>query len=156
MNERCKEALYHSWGKAPERKKLESDYNRNYYSKNKQKWGVKGIYKTKNNLPENFIGPAPKSPSAEDYALTAVGQLATMVPGGGYLYDSPQQYASYIKEDINIAKKFVKTISKINAEAAAKAKKTIAAAKKFVSSLNIFKKIKEFKEAGQAYMQEYY
>lgn len=37
MNEYCKSCLKHSWGKSPERKKLEKDYNLNYYQTNRSR-----------------------------------------------------------------------------------------------------------------------
>lgn len=37
MNERCKQYLAHSWGKAPERKHLEKIYNAGYYQRNRNK-----------------------------------------------------------------------------------------------------------------------
>ena len=37
MNEYCKSCLKHSWGKSPERKKLEKDYNLNYYQANRSR-----------------------------------------------------------------------------------------------------------------------
>lgn len=151
MNERCKDALYHSWGKAPERKKLEREYNRQYYSKNKYKWGVKNAA-----LPPGFIGPRPKKPTAADHALTAVGYAAMAVPGGAYLFESPQQYANYIKEDINLAKRFVRKVSSVGVEVVRTSKEIIAAGKRFVEKLNIVKKIKKFIKEGQQYMEEYY
>lgn len=151
MNERCREALYHSWGKAPERKKLERDYNRSYYQKNKHKWGVKGA-----TYPDNFVGPKPPKPTATDHALTGVGYVMTAMPGGSYLYDSPQQYASYIKEDISIAKKFVKKIGQTAVGIAATAKSVIEAGKEFVSKLNFVKKFKKWIKEGQDYMNENY
>ena len=150
MNERCREALYHSWGKAPERKKLERDYNRSYYQKNKHKWGVKG------RLPKDYIGPPTKPPTAGDHALTGVGYVATAIPGGSYLFESPQQYADYLKEDVSIAKKFVKKIGQTAVGVAAAAKSAIDAGKKFISKLNVVKKIKKWIKEGQDYMNEYY
>lgn len=38
MNDFCKDCLYHSWGKTPDRKRLEKEYNAKYYSQNKQRW----------------------------------------------------------------------------------------------------------------------
>ena len=155
MNERCKDALYHSWGKAPERKKLEREYNRNYYSKNKHKWGVKSAQ-----YPDDFVGPKPpeppKPPTAGDYALNAVGAAAMLVPGGAYLFESPQQYANYIKDDINLAKKFVKTLSNVGVSVVKTSKKVVEAGKKFLDNLNVVKKIKKFIKEGQDYMNEYY
>lgn len=151
MNERCREALYHSWGKAPERKKLEREYNRSYYQKNKQKWGVKSA-----KVPDDYIGPKPKKPTSADYALTGVGYVMTAIPGGGYLYDSPQQYASYIKEYISIAKKFVKKIGSAGVSSSNASKKAIEKAKEFLGSLTFVKKWKQFIKEGQDYMNEYY
>ena len=37
MNTYCKDRLKHSWGKSPERKKLEQQYNLNYYQRNRDK-----------------------------------------------------------------------------------------------------------------------
>lgn len=37
MNEYCKTYLKHSWGTSPERKKLEKDYNLNYYQANRSR-----------------------------------------------------------------------------------------------------------------------
>lgn len=155
MNERCREALYHSWGKAPERKKLEKDYNRSYYQKNKYKWGVKGAV-----YPDNFVGPKPpeppKPPTAADHMLTGVGYVMTAMPGANYLYDSPQQYANYIKEDISVAKRFVKKVANVGKDVVRASKEAIAAGKKFVENLNVVKKWKQFIKEGQDYMKEYY
>ncbi len=181
MNERCKDALYHSWGKAPERKKLEREYNRNYYNKNKHKWGVKNVtrYETNTtvpnpvkptegvwayangNYPDYFIGPRPKKdeepkPNAGDYALTAVGAVAMMAPGGAYLFESPQQYANYIKEDISSAKIFMRKVANVGYDVARASKKAIASGKKFLDNLNVVKKLKNFIKEGQQYMDEYY
>lgn len=151
MNERCREALYHSWGKAPERKKLERDYNRSYYQKNKYKWGVKSA-----KVPDDYIGPKPKKPTAADYALTGAGYVMTAMPGASYLYDSPQQYADYLKEDISIAKKFVKKIGSVGVSVANASKNAVKKAKKFLDSLNFVKKWKQFIKEGQDYMNEHY
>lgn len=175
MNERCREALYHSWGKAPERKKLEREYNRSYYQKNKQKWGVKSAKDAQPSLPIHdedfvmhpgpyytpvFIGPRPdekpKPPTAGDYALTGMGYAAMLVPGGAYLFESPKQFTEYLKEDISIAKRFVMKIEDVGKDVARASKKAIAAGKKFVENLNVVKKWKRFMKEGQDYIDQYY
>lgn len=160
MNERCREALYHSWGKAPERKKLERAYNRSYYQKNKQKWGVKSAAPTRSNYTDDFVGPKPPEPpappTAGDYALTGMGYAMMLVPGGAYMFESPQQFAGYLKEDISIAKRFVKKIENVGKDVARASKKAIAAGKKFVENLNVVKKWKQFMKEGQDYIDQYY
>ena len=155
MNERCREALYHSWGKAPERKKLEKDYNKSYYQKNKYKWGVKSAV-----YPYNFVGPKPKEPpkppTAADHMLTGVGYVMTAMPGANYLYDSPQQYANYIKEDINTAKDFIETLGSVVSTVVGLPAAAIAAGKEFVQSTKLYKKWKQFIKEGQDYMNEHY
>lgn len=156
MNERCREALYHSWGKAPERKKLEKEYNRSYYQKNKQKWGVKSASEfSRSKKKDDFVGPQQPT-TITDHALNAVGYGMMLVPGASYLYGSPQEYASYIKEDVSLAKKFVKKLAKFGSDTVEVSKAAIEAGKKFVNSLNFVKKWKDFWKEGQEYMNEYY
>lgn len=40
MNDFCKDCLYHAWGKTPEQKQAEQEYNASYYQQNKQRWVI--------------------------------------------------------------------------------------------------------------------
>ena len=138
MNEYCKEVLYHSWGKAPERKKLERDYNRSYYQKNKHKWGVKG------SLPPEFIGPKPKPKTPADVALNTVGSAAMLVPGAAYLYGSGENFANYAKEDISFIEKIVDKCKAVPVAVAEAGTAAVEAGKKLAKKLlKPFEKLKD-------------
>lgn len=40
MNDFCKDCLYHAWGKSPEQKEAEKNYNASYYQQNKNRWVI--------------------------------------------------------------------------------------------------------------------
>lgn len=40
MNDFCKDYLYHAWGKTPEQKEAEKNYNASYYQQNKNRWVI--------------------------------------------------------------------------------------------------------------------
>ena len=74
MNDFCKDCLYHAWGKSPEQKQAEQEYNASYYQQNKQRWVVnkqKRQAKTQN----DFVGPKlPEKPSysVDDSSMTPI------------------------------------------------------------------------------------
>lgn len=88
MNEYSKEVLYHSWGKTPDRKKLEREYNKSYYQKNKHKWGIKSAAEP--------LSIKKKSPAQT--ALNAYGNAMMLVPGMAYLYGSGENFAGYVSD----------------------------------------------------------
>lgn len=143
MNEYCKEVLYHSWGKAPERKKLERDYNRSYYQKNKHKWGVKSASDPLTIKTVKTTG-AKKNKSAGDVALNVVGDAAMLVPGAGYLYGSGENFANYVEEDIEIAGNVVAGVASIPATIALASAKAIEVGKKIAKK--ILKPFEKFKD----------
>ena len=141
MNEYSKEVLYHSWGKAPERKKLEREYNRSYYQKNKHKWGVKSDPLTIKTVKTTG---AKQNRSAGDTALNVAGDAAMLVPGAGYLYGSGENFANYLQEDIEIAGNVVSGMASIPAAVASASKKAIEFGKKIAKK--ILKPFEKFKD----------
>lgn len=146
MNEYCKEVLYHSWGKAPERKKLEREYNRSYYQKNKHKWGVKSASEplTLKRAAAVSTSTGTKKKDAGDVALNAVGDAAMLVPGAGYLYGSGENFATYLEEDIEIAGNVISGVASIPTAVAAASKKAIEFGKKIAKK--ILKPFEKFKD----------
>lgn len=76
MNNYCKDYLVHSWGKSPERKRLEKIYNANYYSINKDRWkinkakrlsGIKNNQKLKSDIEEIYLAPTSLYDDGEFY-----------------------------------------------------------------------------------------
>lgn len=58
MNDFCKDCLYHAWGKSPEQKRLEKEYNAKYYSQNKNKWVLNKLRRSASGA----NGPRPDAP----------------------------------------------------------------------------------------------
>ena len=141
MNEYSKEVLYHSWGKAPERKKLEREYNRSYYQKNKHKWGVKPDPLTIKTVKTTG---AKQNRSAGDTALNVAGDAAMLVPGAAYLYGSGENFANYLEEDLEIAGNVVSGMASIPAAVASASKKAIEVGKKIAKK--ILKPFEKFKD----------
>lgn len=87
MNDICKDYLMHSWGKTPERKQLEQNYNADYYSKNKLKWVINRQKRRNATLP-----PEPERPiGLNSPGVITSGTLEYIPNGEGY--DSFNQYA---------------------------------------------------------------
>ena len=143
MNEYCKEVLYHSWGKAPERKQLEREYNRAYYNKNKHKWGVKSA-----SYPTSFVGPKPPGSTTShtpgETALNLAGSAAMLVPGAAYMYGSGENFVSYAKEDIAIVKKILNKCKNVPVAVAAASKAAVETGKKIAKK--ILKPFEKFKD----------
>lgn len=93
MNERCKQYLAHSWGKAPERKHLEKIYNAGYYQRNRDK--------ILNRAKER--GQIKRGPASHDIATAPL-----------YLYEDTADFMNYsnkaFKAIKNILKKPIKVI----------------------------------------------
>lgn len=74
MNEFCKDYLYHAWGKTPEQKQAEQEYNASYYQQNKQRWVInkqKRQSKTQNGVkaPLRTVKP---SYAVDDSSMTPI------------------------------------------------------------------------------------
>ena len=139
MNEYCKEVLYHSWGSAPERKKLEREYNRAYYNKNKHKWGVKSA------LPKDYVGPPTKPPTAGHAAANLAGSaVVATVPGAGYMFGSGENFVHYVEEDIHMAQSFIDKMKVVPVAVATASKKAVETGKKIAKK--ILKPFKKFSD----------
>ena len=96
MNERCKQYLVHSWGKAPERKHLEKIYNAGYYQRNRDK-----ILKRAKER-----GQIKRGPASHDIATAPL-----------YLYEDSAEFFSYsdkaFKSIKNAMRKTISSIKKI-------------------------------------------
>lgn len=148
MNEYCKRCLRHSWGSSPERKKLEQDYNRNYYAANKNRWVINR---------QRRLGNLP----AEATRNTSLRGADEIIVAPATFYE-PGDFSKSSEEAFKKAKKFVKDFweapaaiiegAKAVGRVVAKVPKVvIESGKKFVNALKNTKLVKFMKEASDAY-----
>lgn len=151
MNEYCKSFLKHSWGTSPERKKLEQEYNRNYYQANKNRWVI-NRQRRMGNVPASTLTTAER-PS---------GDANDIIVAPFTLYDDAEDFNKSSKASFEAAKKFVKDFweapaaivegAKAVGRVLAKAPKAIIeSGKKFVDALKKTKVVKLLKESKEAY-----
>ena len=103
MNEFCKDCLYHAWGKTPEQKQAEHEYNAGYYQQNKQRWVI-------NKQKRQSKTQEPKRPDGVD-------SLDTIVTGTlSYYNRDGKGFSDYAKSGLSkmweVAKTPVRVIKK--------------------------------------------
>ena len=105
MNEYCKNYLKHSWGRTPERKQLEKEYNMSYYKANRNRILKRASERRANlNNDYNDIVTAPltlyENGEFADYSVKAFHDIMNIVP-------STINKIKKTKEKIEAGKKFV-------------------------------------------------
>lgn len=112
MNEICKRCLYHSWGKTPDRKRLEKEYNAKYYSQNKQKW----VLNKQRRQSSDLNGPrpdAPIGPYAADIIISGTFDYVHNTPDGhGNHNASSDDLDSYSRKGLKALWKATKATAK--------------------------------------------
>ena len=97
MNEYCKDVLMHAWGSSPERKTLEKTYNKQYYSRNRNKLLQRAIER-KHRL---------ASGANRTRASTQPGDVLTAPL---HYYDGPDDFNQHASQGL---KKIAKAIKKV-------------------------------------------
>lgn len=116
MNDICKDYLMHSWGKTPERKQLEQNYNADYYSKNKLKWVI-----NRQKRRDRVNATVPKEPERPFMVEPITGTASYFNNENGepamgeYAEKGLKNMASFAKKIWNVFKKTTKTAKNVGA-----------------------------------------
>ena len=148
MNEYCKDALMHSWGSSPERKKLEKQYNADYYAANKNRWVINRQKRLNRPLARQKYLTSGGGNINVKKPDTKVRDANDIIVAPFHLYDSPKDF-------IDASKQFWSTSIQLPATIVNTAKKAVEdvkeAGKKFINNIKKLKITDAIKKVGKGY-----
>lgn len=136
MNEYCKNYLRHSWGKSPERKELERQYNINYYKANRSRILQRAKERASTTPATNYditVAPLHLYDGADDFIGYSKKALYDALNVGNTAVSAVKKTANSFKAAVAFVKKKLQTPIEI-----------IKNTKAYKAVSNFFKKVKYY------------